>query len=86
MVLVLILFTNGVVRKYPSLDCAPMDENMAKLAKIYGALEKHSIAKIPVLTAEDETAIRKVVTFDQKRDTLIGFCGEKKKMALNTNV
>ena len=52
---------------------------MEKLSKIYGTLmEKHRIAKIPVLTPEDETAIRKVVTFDQKRDTLIGFCGEKK--------
>ena len=55
--------------EYPSLDCALTDENMEQLAKIYGALmEKHSIAKIPVLTAEAETAIRKVITFDQKRE------------------
>ena len=51
---------------------------MKKLAQIYVKLmEKHGISKIPVLTAEDETAIKKVVSCDNKEDKLVGFCGMK---------
>ena len=65
-------------REIPSLDCMPTDENMKKLAQIYVKLmEKHGIAKIPVLTAEDETAIKKVVSYDNKEDKLVSFCGMK---------
>ena len=52
---------------------------MKKLAQIYAKLMgKHGISKIPVLTAEDETAIKRVVSYDNKEDKLIGFCGTKK--------
>ena len=59
-------------REIPSLNCMLTDENMKKLAQIYVKLmEKHGISKIPVLTAEDETAIKKVVSYDNKEEKLL---------------
>ena len=32
---------------------------------------------MPILIAEDETAIKKEIVYDQRDDTLVGFCGKK---------
>ena len=52
---------------------------MSILAEYYKKIvSKYGIKnRIPVLTAEDETAIKSTISCDQKRDQLIGFCGEK---------
>ena len=54
-------------------------KNMSILAEYYKKiLSKYGITdRVPVLTAEDETAIKSIISYDQKRDELIGFCGEK---------
>ncbi len=46
------------------------------LTNYKGLLDKNGIKnKVPVLTAEDETAIKAVVTYSQQSDELNGFCG-----------
>ena len=55
--------------------------DMSKIAVIY----RESIAKqfkskaslVPVLAAEDETAVISEVTYSQEKDELLGFCGIK---------
>jgi len=45
-------------------------ESIAKQFKNRGSL-------VPVLAAEDETAITSKVMYSQKKDELLGFCGVK---------
>eukprot|EP00112_Aurelia_sp_Birch-Aquarium-sp1_P008356 Seg1918.2 transcript_id=Seg1918.2/GoldUCD/mRNA.D3Y31 product="hypothetical protein" protein_id=Seg1918.2/GoldUCD/D3Y31 len=56
----------------------PCEENLIQICQIYrGLMEKLSIKRVPVLTAEDETSIKAVVEYNQKTDQLVGFCGVK---------
>ena len=58
------------------LKPGPCVENMLQIAGIYRSImEKQNIGRVPVLFAEDETAIKAVIEYDQKEDTLVGFCG-----------
>ena len=53
-------------------------ENFRQYALIVkGVMELYKISPVPVLTAEDETAIVSVVQYHQDRDELLGFCGPK---------
>ena len=49
------------------------------IAKLYGEIkEKLAITEpVPVLLAEDETAIKQEVSYHQATDQLLGFCGRK---------
>ena len=62
-----------------NIDFHDIKRNMSILAEYYKKiLSKYSIKdRIPVLTGEDETAIKSTISYDQKRDQMIGFCGEK---------
>lgn len=52
------------------------ERNFVKLAVLYKeAKEKHGVSEIPVLAAEDETAIIGHITYNQTNDELLGFCG-----------
>ena len=50
--------------------------NFKKLGEIYSeAMTKLGLSSIPVLAAEDETAIIAQVTYNETNDVLLGFCG-----------
>lgn len=50
--------------------------NFKKLSDIYSeAMKKLGLSSIPVLAAEDETAIIAHVTYNEAEDELLGFCG-----------
>lgn len=53
------------------------EENFVKLNKIYTACQNaKSLPRVPVLFAEDETAIISSIEYSQTEDALLGFCGE----------
>ena len=51
-------------------------KNFKKLACVYENVMKiHGLSSVPVLAAEDETAIIGQVTYNEAKDELLGFCG-----------
>ena len=51
-------------------------QNFIKVESIYRqAMESLGLHRVPVEISEDETAIIRKVCYDQKADTLVGFCG-----------
>lgn len=61
-----------------SLDPGLHENNFVKLTESYKAtLEIKKLPRVPVLFAEDETAIIACIEYAQDRDILLGFCGEK---------
>ena len=51
-------------------------QNIIKVGSIYRqAMESLGLHRVPVEISEDETAIIRKVCYDQKADTLVGFCG-----------
>ena len=44
-------------------------------AMIEGLMKSLNIGRVPVLTAEDETAIVKKIEYHQDKNELLGFCG-----------
>ncbi|KAL3683565.1 hypothetical protein R1sor_001587 [Riccia sorocarpa] len=71
----------------PSAECATGEEvtrglqlqnfqeinNILSAAKLYHGIQSN----VPVILAEDETRVKPRVRWEPRRDTLIGFCGEK---------
>ena len=63
-------------KKDIDLEEGIVEENFVKIARIYEeALNTLSLGKVPVQLSEDETAVVRRVCYDQKNDTLVGFCG-----------
>ena len=63
-------------KKDIDLEEGIVEENFVKITRIYEeALNTLSLGKVPVQLSEDETAIVRRVCYDQKNDTLVGFCG-----------
>eukprot|EP00112_Aurelia_sp_Birch-Aquarium-sp1_P018573 Seg4447.5 transcript_id=Seg4447.5/GoldUCD/mRNA.D3Y31 product="hypothetical protein" protein_id=Seg4447.5/GoldUCD/D3Y31 len=62
-----------------NLKSTPCQENMEQFVSLYkGLMQKNNIGtKVPVLTAEDETAIKQMVSYSQETDELLGFCALK---------
>ena len=62
-----------------SLKTNLCESNISQFIELYEKfMKKHNISnRVPVLTAEDETAIKAVVSYGQEFDELIGFCGAK---------
>ena len=51
---------------------------MKEIGKLYLTIrEQLGIEKVPIMLAEDETAIKKEVSYHQGKDELLGFCGRK---------
>ena len=60
-----------------NLKLLPCKTNMDQFLALFSELKKkHNVPLVPVLTAEDETAVKSYVTYEQDSDTLVGFCGE----------
>ena len=67
-------------RKTNLIDFKPgiTEENFKQLFLLLkGLMDRNSIPKVPWLTAEDETAIEKNITYLQENDELLGFCGKE---------
>ena len=63
-------------KKDIDLEEGIVEENFVKIAKIYEEALTLSLGKVPVQLSEDGTAIIRKVCYDQKNDTLVGFCGD----------
>ncbi|XP_072023023.1 uncharacterized protein [Amphiura filiformis] len=66
-------------RKQKAFQLLPgiAEENFVKLKSLYAdSRERGNIPKVPVLLAEDETAITAHIEYVASNDSLIGFCGE----------
>ena len=51
------------------------------IALVFGLMcvnrcQTHVSGPVPVISSEDETAIKKIVHYDAGRDELVGFCGK----------
>ncbi len=67
-------------RKQHQIDetCSINGEYFMKVGEIYkGIVEKRNLPRVPVFMAEDETAIIGKITYNQKTDELVGFCGQE---------
>ena len=67
-------------RKQKAINLTPgiSEENFITLKQLYeDARKRGDIPKVPVILAEDETAITAHIEYNQAQDTLVGFCGEK---------
>ena len=63
-------------KKDIDLEEGIVEEIFVKIARISEEeLNTLSLGKVPVQLSEDETAIVRRVCYDQKNDTLVGFCG-----------
>ena len=59
----------------------PCVENFKQIAEMYnGIMYKLNIRRVPVLMAEDETAIKAIIEYNQKYDELVGFCNVNTKI------
>ncbi|KAL3695521.1 hypothetical protein R1sor_009597 [Riccia sorocarpa] len=70
---------DGDVKREPCYSWIFRKQNFTKVARILGACKRHYgiVGDVPVMLAEDETRIKPRVRWEARRDSLIGFCGEK---------
>ena len=76
MALKCIPFTNGAIKTRVDLSGRIQEGNFKKLGSVYeNIMKSHGLSSVPVMAAEDETAIIGQITYNEAKDELLGFCG-----------
>ncbi|KAL3677189.1 hypothetical protein R1sor_027137 [Riccia sorocarpa] len=75
----------GDVKREPCYSWMFRDSNFQEVARILkAAKELHGvIGDVPVILVEDETRVKPTVRWEARRDTLMGFCGDKENHYLS---
>ena len=53
------------------------EQNFIVMQEIYLNTMKNDLPRVPVLIAEDETAVEGKIEYDQAKDAMLGFCGRQ---------